>query len=303
MAGRTRKVQVGAEPAAWTPTSGPREVRVLPVRNTVVYPFGILPLGVSRDHDTRLLNDAIANDRLLAVVMQRDPSVEEPGPADIHDVGTVCNLLRMVRLPDGQLSVLLQGVARVKIGEVIRREPYLFSRVVPLEEIERDDVETRALVNALLSQFQRVVTLSPQLPDEAGATAESQSSAGRTADFIASLLDLRPEDKQSLLETLDVKQRLQSLNEILARELQVLEVGAQIQEQVRESLDERQKEFLLRQQLEAIQKELGEGDDAQREIAELKERIEKAQMPPDVRKEARSEEHTSELQSLRHIVW
>ena len=286
MAGRSKKIQVGGKPRENPPPVIPREVRVLPVRNTVLYPFGILPLGVGREKNMRLLNDAIAGDRLLAVFMQRDPTMDDPGPGDLHKVGTVCNLLRMVRLPDGQLSVLLQGVARVRLDEPVSLDPYLTARITPLEEVEGDDVETQALVKALLAQFRKVVTLSPQVPDEAVVTAESQSSPGRTADFVASLIDLPPEDKQSLLEMLDVRVRLQRLNEILARELQVLEVGQHIQDQVRETLDERQKEFLLRQQLEAIQKELGEGDDAQRELDELKERIEKAQMPPEVRKEA-----------------
>jgi ATP-dependent Lon protease len=282
---RARRTDTSAPPPDGAPPA-PRELRILPVRNTVVYPFGILPLGVARDRDIHLLNEAIAGDRLTVVVMQRDPAVEEPGPADLNEVGTLCNLLRMVRLPDGQLSVLLQGVARVKLGEPVSREPHLVARVTPLQEIETDDVETQGMRKALLAQFQKVVALSAQIPDEALATAEGQASAGRTADFVASLLDLPPEDKQGLLEMLEVRVRLQRLNEILARELQVLEVGAHIQEQVRESLDERQKEFLLRQQLEAIQKELGEGDDAQREIEELKKKIEKAQMPPEVRKEA-----------------
>jgi ATP-dependent Lon protease len=277
---------VGGKPPENQPPVVPREVRVLPVRNTVLYPFGILPLGVGREKNARLLNDAIAGDRLLSVFMQRDPNMDDPGPADLHPVGTVCNLLRMVRLPDGQLSVLLQGVTRVRLDEPVSLDPYITAKITPLEEVEGDDVETQALVKALLAQFRKVVALSPQVPDEAVVTAESQSSPGRTSDFVASLIDLPPEDKQSLLEMLDVRERLQRLNEILARELQVLEVGQHIQEQMRESLDERQKEFLLRQQLETIQKELGEGDDSQRELAELKARIEKAQMPPDVRKEA-----------------
>ena len=263
----------------------PRVARVLPVRETVVFPFGILPLGVGREKSVKLLNDAVAGDRTLAVFMQRS-AVEDPAPADLHPVGTLCHVLRMVRLPDGQISAMLQGVARVRLGEPAALEPYLTAHVEPMSEVEVDDVETEALAKTLLEQFAKVVSLSPQVPDEAVATARAQSSAGRAGDFVASLLELPADDKQRLLETLEVKQRLKDLNEILARELQVLEVGQKIQEQVRESLDERQKEFVLRQQLEAIRKELGEGDEAQHEIAELKARIEKAQMPPDVRKEA-----------------
>ena len=284
-AGRSRKIVVGGTDPELPTLTGPRVVKVLPVRNTVVFPLGILPLGAGRDKSVRLLNDAVAGDRTLAVFMQRGDQ-EDPDPADLHAVGTLCNILRMVRLPDGQISAILQGVARVRLDRVETLEPYLSARVEPLAEVEVDDVESEALAKTLLDQFARVVALSPGVPDEAVGTARAQSSPGRQGDFIASLLELPSDDKQRLLETLDVKRRLQELHGILARELQVLEVGQKIQEQVSESLDKRQKEFVLRQQMEAIQKELGEGDDAQREIQELKERIEKAQMPPDVRKEA-----------------
>jgi ATP-dependent Lon protease len=285
MPGRGKKGHIGDGNGGSGPLTAPRVVAVLPVRETVVFPLGILPLGVGREKSVRLLNDAVAGDRTLAVFMQRDAG-EDPAPADLHRVGTLCNVLRMVRLPDGQLSALLQGVARVRLGEPATLEPYLTARVEPLTEVELDDIETEALAKALLDQFEKVVSLSPHVPGEAVATARSQTSAGRTGDFVASLLELAPDDRQRLLETLDVKQRLRNLNEILARELQVLEVGQKIQEQVRENLDERQKEFVLRQQLEAIQKELGEGDEAGREIAELKARMDKAQMPLEVRKEA-----------------
>jgi ATP-dependent Lon protease len=289
-AGRGRKIKLGdpdsADPVETTITL-PRVAKVLAVRETVVFPLGILPLGAGREKSVRLLNDAVGGDRTLAVFMQRG-SEDDPAPAALHPVGTLCNILRMVRLPDGQISAILQGVARVRLGKVESLEPYITAVVEPLAEVELDDVETEALAKTLVDLFARVVAISPQLPDEAVTTARSQSTPGRQADFMASLIELSPEEKQRLLETLDVKRRLQDLHGILARDLQVLEVGHKIQEQVRDSLDERQKEFVLRQQLEAIRKELGEGegDDAQREIKELKERIEKAQMPPEVRKEA-----------------
>ena len=276
---------MSGDPPDTPPLSGPRVVRVLAVRDTVVFPFGILPLGAGREKSVRLLSDAVAADRTIAVFMQKSEA-EDPAPEDLHPVGTLCQILRMVRMPDGQVSAILQGTARVRIAAIEAREPYLTARVEPLAEIEVADVETEALAKTLLDQFARVVALSPQVADEAVATARGQSSPGRLADFVASLLDLPADDRQRLLEALDIKQRMQDLHGILARELQVLEVGHKIQEQVRESLDERQKEFVLRQQLEAIQKELGEGDEAQREVTELKARIEKAQMPPEVRKEA-----------------
>jgi ATP-dependent Lon protease len=285
MPGRSRRIRVGDEPEGPSTITGPRVVRVLPVRDTVVFPYGIVPIGVGREKGVRLLNDAVVGDRTIAVFMQREDT-EDPAPADLHGVGTICQVLRMVRLQDGQLSAILQGVARVRLEETAALEPYITARVAPLADVELDDVETEALAKTLLDQLEKVVGLSPELAAEAVTTARAQTSAGRVGDFVASLLDLPPDDRQRLLETVDVKQRLKTLNDILARELQVLEVGRQIQEQVRGKLDERQKEFVLRQQLEAIQKELGEGDDTQRELEELKARIEKAQMPPEVRKEA-----------------
>jgi ATP-dependent Lon protease len=161
--------------------------------------------------------------------------------------------------------------------------------VSPLTEIEKDDLETEAMSQALLKSFEQLVTMSQSLPTEAVVAARNQLTAGRLADFMASLLDIPVAEKQRVLETLESKQRLSMLNSIITHQLQVLEVGQQIQESVRETLDARQREFVLRQQLQAIQKELGEGDDAQRQVEELRDRIEKANMPPEVKKEAERE--------------
>ena len=263
-----------------------RVLPVLPVRHTVLFPLAILPLNVGRDRSIQLLNDVMAGDRTIAVMCQKNATTEEPKPADLHEIGTIGTVLRMIRFPDNRFSVLVQGVARVRATGYETTEPYLRARLETLTESAADDVETKALVKEVVGQFERVVSLSPTVPDEAVAAAREQAGPGRVADFIASLLDLPSEDKQALLEALDIKERLRAINRILARELQVLEVGQQIRETVKESLDQHQREFLLRQQMEAIKKELGEGDDGQREASELKARIEKAQMPPEVRKEA-----------------
>ncbi len=273
-----------------------RELPVLPVRHTVLFPFAILPLNVGREKSIQLLNDVMAGDRTVVIAAQRDPADDEPGFASLHSVGTIGTVLRMVRFPDNRYSVLLQGVARVRLAELVTDVPYLKVRVEPLAEADPGDVETQALGKNVVDQFERVVSLVPNLPDEAVATARNQGTAGRMADFIASLMELTAEDKQKLLEALDVKGRLQILTEILARELQVLEVGQQIRQSVQSSIDQRQREFLLRQQLEAIRRELGETDDTSRELDELAARIEKAGMPPEVRKEA-----DRELTRLRSI--
>ena len=268
------------------PPSGPRVAPILPVRQTVLFPFALLPFTVGREKSVRLLQDVMAGDRTIALMTQRDGSQEDPAPEDLYEVGTLATVLRMIRVAENRYTVLVQGGQRVRRVETLATEPYLRVRVEPLTEVDSHDIETEALAKTILSQFERIVALSQNIPDEAVATARSQPSAGRQADFIASLLDLQSADKQQLLEQLDIKHRLETLSQLLERELQVLEVGQQIQESVRESVEQNQKEFLLRQQMEAIRKELGEGDESQREIDELKQKIEQSGMPPEVRKEA-----------------
>ena len=263
-----------------------RVVPVLPVRHTVLFPLAILPMNVGRPSSVQLLNHCMSGDRMLAVIAQKDASQESPAPAEIESVGTLAVILRMIRTGENQFTVLVQGIDRVKPVQFIATEPFLSAEVEVLGETITDGLQTEALAKTVVSEFERVVALSPTIPDETVQAARDQNQPGRQCDFIASLLDLQTEDKQRLLEITDVQQRLQALAEILQRELQVLEVGQQIQQSVRESVDQHQKEFFLRQQMDAIRKELGEGDDSQREIDELKAKIEKAAMPPEVRKEA-----------------
>ena len=285
----SRALAITAPPPDDPEAMGPRTAPILPVRHAVLFPFALLPLSVGRAKSLQLLNDVMAGDRTIAVFLQKDPQKEDPAPEDLQKVGTLATVLRMVRMPDGQISILAQGLARVTIDRIEAREPYLKAHVTPIAETELGDVETEALAKNLIDQFTRLVELSPTLPDEAAITARNQSTSGRVGDFLASLLDLPIEDKQKLLEMGDVKLRLQVLTELLARQLQVVEVGQQIQDSVRDALDQRQKEFVLRQQMAAIQKELGEGDDATREIEELREKMAAALMPPDVLKEAERE--------------
>ncbi len=302
-AGRAQKIPVAAEPPAPAEggapartVKGPRVLPVLPVRHTVLFPFAMLPLNVGRERSVALLNDVMSGDRTIAVLAQRDGNVEDPGFGDLFAVGSVGTVLRMVRFPDDRYSVLVQGVERVRLLQPEADQPYLKGRFETLNETSDESVETEALVKNVVEQFERVVSLVPAIPDEAVGAARNQSGPGQIADFIASLLELPTEDKQKMLETLEARERLRLLTGVLGRELQVLEVGAQIRDQVKESIDQHQREFLLRQQLEAIRKELGEADEGQREIDELKAKLEKAQLPPEVQKEA-----DRELTRLRTI--
>jgi ATP-dependent Lon protease len=276
----------GPEAEPTPPIVGPRDVPVLPIRHTVLFPFAILPLNVGRKRNVQLLTDVMSGDRTLAIFTQRQPDQEDPAHQDLHPIGTLAVVLRMVRLPDERVSILVQGSARIRLEAGLAHDPYLTARVTPVAEIESKDVETEALAATLIQEFERIVALSQGLPVEAVIAAKNQATPGRLADFLASLLELPAEEKQRLLEMLNVKNRLQALHALLTHQHQVLEVGQQIQESVQGKLDEKQKEFLLRQQLEAIRKELGEGDESQAQIEELKQKIEAAQMPPDVRREA-----------------
>jgi ATP-dependent Lon protease len=278
-----------AEAKAPTPQTATREAPLLPIRHTVLFPFAILPLSIGRKRSLQLLNEVMTSDRTIAVFTQRDPAVEDPAVSDLNSIGTLATVLRMVRLPDERLSILVQGTSRVRLEATVKREPYLVARLTPLVDDEVKDLESEALAQRVVNEFERLVTTSQSLPMEAVAAARDQSSPGRLADFMASLLEMGTPDKQRLLETLDVKDRLQALHAIIVHQRQVLEVGQQIQDSVKETLDQRQREFMLRQQLEAIHRELGEGDDAQRAVSELKEKIEKAKMPAEVQREAERE--------------
>ena len=263
-----------------------RTVPVLPVRHTVLFPFAILPMNVGRPSSVQLLNHCMAGDRMLAVIAQKDPLNESPKPDEIESIGTMAIILRMIRTGENQFTVLVQGINRVKPVKFTATEPFITAEVEVLGEAAVEGLQTEALAKTVVSEFEKVVALSPTIPDETVQAARDQDHPGRLSDFIASLLDIQTEDKQRLLAITAIQPRLQALAEILQRELQVLEVGQQIQQTVRDSVDQHQKEFFLRQQLEAIRKELGEGDDSEREIDELKAKIEKAGMPPEVRKEA-----------------
>jgi ATP-dependent Lon protease len=203
----------------------PRVVPILPVRQTVLFPYAILPLSIGRERNVALVKDVMAGDRLLAVFAQRDGKIEDPSPQDLYEIGTLAIVMRMLRLPDGSMHVLVQGAARVRLGEVEAREPYLKAKIVPLVEREERDVETDALAKTLIEQMQRMISMAPQMPAEILGAARELDAPSRLADFLASLLDISTDDRQRLLEELDVKQRLKALTSILERELLVLVVG------------------------------------------------------------------------------
>ena len=267
----------------------PSELPILPLRDTVLFPNSFMPLAVARETSVRLIDDAIANGKLIAVFTQRDASVEEPGQADLYPVGTATHIHKMFKLPDGSLRLIVQGLSRLTLDEIVATQPYLRAKVTAAVEgtIEADALEIDALARNIKTNFQQVVSLSPLLSDDLQTLATNISEPGRLADFIASSLStISTAVKQDVLETLDIRARMDNLNRILIKELEVLELGSKIQSQVQSEVGKNQRDYFLREQLKAIQKELGEGDDQTKEIEELAEKIEAVGMPEAVQKEA-----------------
>jgi ATP-dependent Lon protease len=267
----------------------PPELPILPLRDTVLFPNSFMPLAVARESSVRLIDDAIANGKMIAVFTQRDPGIEEPKQEDLFRVGTATHIHKMFKLPDGSLRLIVQGLARLTLDDVVQTEPYLRARVstAPDDLKDADRLEIDALARNIKTNFQQVVSLSPLLSDDLQTLAMNITEPGRLADFIASSLStISTAVKQEVLETLDIRARLDSLNRILIKELEVLELGSKIQSQVQSEVGRNQREYFLREQMKAIQKELGEGDDQTKDIEELTEKIEAAGMPEAVKKEA-----------------
>jgi ATP-dependent Lon protease len=267
----------------------PPELPILPLRDTVLFPNSFMPLAVARESSVRLIDEAIAQGRLVGVFTQRDASIEEPSREDLYGIGTATHIHKMFKLPDGSLRLIVQGLARITLDELLAQRPYLRARVSTAVETLNDDdrLEIDALQRNIKTNFQQVVSLSSLLSDDLQTLAMNIVEPGRLADFIASsLMTLNTPAKQEILETLDVRARLDNLNRILIKELEVLELGSKIQSQVQSEVGRNQREYFLREQLKAIQKELGEGDDQAKEIEELREKIDAAGMPEAVRKEA-----------------
>src|SRR6476620_979901 len=271
------------------PLAIPAELPILPLRDTVLFPNSFMPLAVARESSVRLIYDAIANGKLIAVFTQRDAAVEEPLQADLFSVGTATHIHKMFKLPDGSLRLIVQGLARLTLDEVVATHPYVRARVSAANEDtnDADRLEIDALARNIKANFQQVVSLSPLLSDDLQTLATNITEPGRLADFIASsLTTISTAVKQEVLETLDIRTRMDNLNRILIKELEVLELGSKIQSQVQSEVGKNQREYFLREQMKAIQKELGEGDDQTKEIEELAEKIEAAGMPDAVKKEA-----------------
>jgi ATP-dependent Lon protease len=288
--------QLDAEDAIRASQPLPDALPVLPLRETVTYPETLTPLAVGQERSIKLVDDVLGANRMLAMVAARDPEDEEPGPDGLYDVGVVGIVARMLKVPDGTLRILVQGTQRVRLGPYVAEEPYLVARIAELPDVVDEGPELEALSRNVQRTFSEIVEHIPYLPEELQMAVANIEDPAALGHLIAGSLRISTEEKQELLEQVDIAARLRKLSQILARELEVVQLGSQIQSQVQSEVDKGQREFFLRQQLKAIQDELGEGDEQQAEANELRQRIEEADLPEHALKAA--ERELSRLEKL-----
>ncbi|MCA9659273.1 MAG: endopeptidase La, partial [Myxococcales bacterium] len=282
-----------AEPEALRELLGetPRELPILPLRGSVLFPRAVIPLTIGRPSSVALITEAMADNRLVCVVAQRDDAIEAPKAGDLHDVGTLALIIKMVRPDEESVHALVQGITRCHVDDIAQTEPFLRGMVTPIAETEvaEGDVEAAALLHEAVGHLERLMAMMPELPRDILTVAQGLSSPAHLADFLASLIDLPVAERQALLAEFDPKARLRALLPALERQLQVLVVGKEIREEVKKGFDERQREAILREQLKAIQRQLGDDDGSAREVAELAEKIAAARLPEEAAKEAERE--------------
>src|SRR2546422_7191695 len=265
----------------------PEILPILPVRDTVLFPGAVLPLTVGRESSLSLVNSLQGDEKLLGVVAQLDPRVEDPAAADLHKLGTLAKVHKTVKMPNGNVVIFLEGLQRIQVLELIGLRPFLQARVQAEPDIIGEaDTELEALQRNAQDLFRDVVSHSPQLSDDLQTAAMNIDHPGRLTDFIAGTLpSLSTLLRQELIETASVRKRLETLIRELSKELEVLELRSKIHEQVQEQVSQNQREYLLREQMKAIQKELGESDDSMQEIDELRKKVEEAGMTAEAKKE------------------
>jgi ATP-dependent Lon protease len=262
---------------------------VLPLRGTVVFPLTVVPLAAAQPRSLRLIDEVMSGDRTVALVMQKDAELEGAGPDDVYEVGTISTIHQMMRVPDGTVRLAVQGNERMRILEFLQEEPYLVARVQHAPEDVEESVEVEALTRNTLELFQRLVSLVAHMPDELVTAALNVDDPRHLVYLVATNLRMDAEERQRLLELDAVRDKLVALNSFISKELDVLELGKKIQSDVQEELGKNQREYYLREQLKAIQRELGEGTETEAEATELRQKIEESDMPEEAAKEARRE--------------
>jgi ATP-dependent Lon protease len=264
----------------------PSPARVLPLREAVAFPDTVVPLAVGQERSIALINDALAHDRMLVMVTSREPDVDEPSPDQLYEVGVVGVIARMLKAPDGTLRILVQAGPRVRITHWVRESPYLVAEIAEAPDTDTEETpELKALVRNVQSTFGQIVEALPYLPEELQVAVANVEDPSALSHLIAGSLRLKTAEKQELLEEVSVPKRLRRIAEILASELDVVQLGSRIQSEVQGEIDRTQREFFLRQQLKAIQEELGEKDPTEAEVDELREQLDEIDLPDEVRKQ------------------
>lgn len=269
----------------------PNEIGVLPLRNSVLFPHAVMPISVGRRKTLNLLDDVVQESKLIAVVSQRNPSDDDPDPAGMYRVGCVARILKVVKLGGNNVNLIIQGLVRVRVDRFTLTEPFMKASITVLEDRIEQEVELDALVRSLINQFQRLVQVSPNISSDLGEMVMSAGAGdpARLSDLASSVINISTEEKIGLLERNHVKDRVQKLVEIVTRELELQSISSKIQSQVADEVGKTQRQYYLREQMKAIQRELGEEDDRAAEIDELRKKIEAAGMPEEARKTAEKE--------------
>ncbi|UCH60149.1 MAG: endopeptidase La [Anaerolineales bacterium] len=268
----------------------PSVLPILPLRGLVVYPQTVVPLTIGQPRSIRMVDDVVASDeRLIGLLASRDPELETPDPEDLYKIGTVAIVHRLFRAPDNTIRLVVQGLARFRVGEFVQLDPYLKANIELIPEQVEDGVELEALARNARSQFEQIAEMIPSIPRELVASVSALDDAIQTVYTVANFQRMELEDAQSILEIDSVSEKLHKLAGLLAREIEVLEIGQKIQNEARSEIEKVQREYFLREQLKAIQKELGEGDEQSVEVEEFRRRIEAAQLPEEAEKQAKRE--------------
>ena len=274
----------------------PSTLPILAIRNAVVFPGTVLPMSVGREKSVAVLDEVLSTNRLIGVLTQRDPANDDPELKDLYQIGCVALILKLLRMPDGTQSIIVQGLTRFRVMQELTSDPFLTVSLQIVRDIVHDDTRLQAEMLSVRQLASRVIDLTPNIPDEAKVVLQNIDAPGGLADFLAANLPLQPPEKQELLELLDVPTRLRRITEILDGQLEVLELSSKIQTEVRQKMEKSQREYFLHEQLKAIQRELGQSDDRMAEINDLRHRIKAAGMPEEV-----LEQVTRELDRLSLI--
>ena len=278
----------------------PDSLPILPLRETVTYPDTLTPLAVGQERSIKLVNEVLSGNRMLAMVASKDPELDTPGPDDLYGVGVAGTVARMMKVPDGTLRILVQGSERIRVVDYVSEQPYLVAKIEEMPDVVEESTELEALTHNVQSTFSQIIEAIPYLPEELQLAVANLDEPSALSHLISGALRISTEEKQELLETVDVTKRLRRLSEILTRELEVVQLGSKIQSQVESEIDKGQREYFLRQQMKAIQEELGEEDEQQAELNELRQRIEEAKLPEEAQKPA--ERELSRLEKLPPVA-